>query len=88
MKPRTVHAWPAACNLSISGEYLSVAPTTVKDYVAAGLIKTVELPGNTLRDKGGGIISRAGSRKMRKIFIMLSELDRFLEQIRTEEDRA
>jgi hypothetical protein len=76
--------WPRLLDIHLSAAYLSVGESTIRDYVADKILRTVELPGSTLRDKSGSVISRAGARRIAKILIDRADLDRLIDERKAE----
>jgi hypothetical protein len=58
---------PRLLTVDQAGAYLAVGGATIRDYVAAGILEPVELPGSTLREPGGRIIAQPGARRLAKI---------------------
>jgi hypothetical protein len=72
--------WPRLLDIHLSAQYYSVGESTIRDYVADGILKPVELPGSTLRDKSGAIITHAKARRIAKILIAKEDLDRLIDE--------
>jgi hypothetical protein len=80
MSDRIISVWPRLLDIHLAAQYLSIGESTIRDYVAEGILCPVELPGSTLKDKNGKVIARAGSRRIAKILIDREDLDRLIEQ--------
>ncbi len=76
----TLAVWPRLLDLHLAATYLSISESTVRDYVAEGLLVPVPLPGSTLRDRRGKIVSRAGQRRIAKLLFAKEDLDRFVDE--------
>lgn len=77
---RTVNiaAWPRLLDIHLASAYCSVGDRTVEDWIHEGLLTPVPMPGSTLRDRQGHIITPASRRRIAKILIERSELDRLI----------
>jgi hypothetical protein len=72
--------WPRLLDLHLAAQYLSVGESTVRDYIADGLLTAVQLPGSTLRDKAGNIVAHARARRISKILLDKADLDKLIDQ--------
>jgi hypothetical protein len=72
-EPRLLDVYKAAA-------YLCVGPQTVRDWVAAGLLSVVPMPGSTLRNRHGQVIAPASKRRIAKILIDRADLDRLIDE--------
>jgi hypothetical protein len=71
-----VAVWPRLLDVHLAAIYMSVGEGTIWDWIADGLLQPVQMPGTFLRDKNGRVIARPRSRKIVKILIDRSDLDR------------
>ncbi len=72
--------WPRLLDLRLAAKYCSVGSRTVEDWIHEGLLTPVGMPGSTLRDKQGDVIVHASQRKIAKILIDKSDLDRLIDE--------
>jgi hypothetical protein len=79
-KTRTIARWPRLLDVRLAAQYYSVGESTIRDYISDKILQTVELPGSTLRDKRGNVITRAGARIIAKILIDREDLDRLINE--------
>jgi hypothetical protein len=85
-RPRpTLATWPRLLDVHLAAAYLSVGESTIRDYVAERILRPVELPGSTLRDRAGQIITPASRRRIAKILIDRTDLDGLIESRKGEE---
>jgi hypothetical protein len=73
-------AWPRLLDVHLAALYLSVGESTIRDYVAEQILEPVQLPGSILRDKSGSVITHAKARKISKILLDRSDLDRLVRE--------
>lgn len=71
--------WPRLLDIHLAAQYLSLGESTLRDYVADGLLKPVELPGSILRDKQGNVIAHGKGRRLAKILLDRVDMDAFVE---------
>ena len=76
----TLACWPRLLDVHLAACYLSVGKQTVRDYVVAGLLKPVELPGSILRDRNGKVVASPGQRKIAKLLLAREDLDAFVDE--------
>ena len=76
----TLACWPRLMDVHLAAIYLSVGESTIRDYVAGGILRSVEMPGSTLRDRAGNIVAPAKNRKLAKIMLDKMDLDKFIEE--------
>jgi len=55
-----------------------VGESTVRDYIVENILTPVPMPGSTLRDRSGNIITSAGRRRIAKILIDRDDLDKLV----------
>jgi hypothetical protein len=72
--------WPRLLSLDLSAAYCSVGSRTLEDWIHAGLITPVPMPGSTIKDKAGNVIATAGRRRIAKILIDKADLDRLIDE--------
>jgi hypothetical protein len=65
---------------SHSGHHTCLGISTLRDYVADGLLTPVQMPGSILREKNGKVIAHARTRKIAKILIDKSDLDNLINE--------
>ena len=75
----TLAAWPRLLDIHLSAFYGSISESTVRDWIADGLLKPVPMPGSTLRDKRGCIISHSKNRRIAKVLIDRADLDALID---------
>ena len=80
--PLTLAAWPRLLDVHLAAAYCSVGESTVRDWVSAGLLRSVEMPGSTLRDDHGQVVASAARRRIAKILIDRGDLDRLIDERR------
>lgn len=76
----TLAVWPRLFDVHLAALYLSVGESTIRDYVSAGLLVPVEMPGSTLRDRGGAVIASADRRRIAKLLFDRADLDGFVDE--------
>lgn len=76
--------WPRLLDIHSAAAYSSVGESTIRDWIADQILKPVEMPGSTLRDKAGKVIAHAKARRIAKILIDRVDLDRLIEQRKRE----
>lgn len=80
--PRTerpaLPGWPRLLDLRLAASYCSVGSRTLEDWIHAGLLTPVPMPGSTLR-KSGQVVAPAGRRRIAKILIDRADLDRLID---------
>jgi hypothetical protein len=76
----TLATWPRLLSLDLSATYCSVGSRTVEDWIHAGLLTPVPMPGSTLKDNQGNIIASAAKRRIVKILIAREDLDRLIDE--------
>jgi hypothetical protein len=80
-----VACWPRLLDIHRAAAYLSVGEATIRDYVNDKILVPIPMPGSTLRDKSGKIIAHAKARKIAKILIDKADLDRLIDERRSEQ---
>ena len=75
----TVAAWPRLLDIHLSAVYGSVGESTVRDWIADGLLKPVAMPGSILRDKRGCIVAHGRNRRIAKVLIDRADLDSLID---------
>ena len=80
----SVACWPRLLDVHLAAAYLSVGEQTIRDYVADGILRPVEMPGSTLRDRNGKPIAHARDRRIAKILITREDLDRLIDERRAQ----
>jgi hypothetical protein len=77
-------SWPRLLDVRTTAAYLSVSESTVRDYVHAGILVPIPLPGSALRQPGGRIVASCRDRRMTKLLFDRLDLDAFVERIKKE----
>lgn len=80
----TLTCWPRLLDIHSAAAYSSVGESTVRDWIADQILKPVEMPGSTLRDKAGNVIAHAKARRIVKILIDRADLDKLIDQRKRE----
>jgi hypothetical protein len=70
---------PRLLDVQKAAAYASVGPQTIRDWVAAKLLPTIQMPGSTLR-RNGHIVAPANKRRIAKILIDRADLDALIEE--------
>jgi hypothetical protein len=79
---RALACWPRLLDIHLAAQYLSVGESTVRDYVNDKILIPVKLPGSTLRDRSGRVISYSKNRRITKILIDRADLDKLIDERR------
>jgi excisionase family DNA binding protein len=79
---QTLAAWTRLLDIHLAAAYLSVGESTIRDWIADGMISPVRLPGSTLRSRSGRIISHSKHRRIVKILLDREDLNRFIKSIK------
>jgi hypothetical protein len=74
--------WPRLLDIHLAAAYLSVGEATIRDWIADGIISPVRLPGSTLRERNGRVITHSKNRRIAKILIDREDLNGFIESIK------
>ena len=75
-----IATWPRLLDIHLAAAYSSVGARTIEDWIHDGLLEPVRMPGSTLKDKAGNIIAPAGRRRIAKILIDRTDLDRLIDE--------
>jgi hypothetical protein len=78
----TIACWPEAMDLETIGAYTSTSTATARDWVRAGLLQPLKLPGSCIRARNGRVILRPQDHELHKIIIMKTDVDAFLARCR------
>ena len=78
-----LHAWPRLLDVHLAAAYLGLSASTVRDYVHAGLLQPVGLPGSRLRHSKA-TIARPQDRNLVKLLFDRKDLDLFVDQRKEE----
>jgi hypothetical protein len=62
---------------------MRVGEATIRDWIADGLLKPVQMPGTFLCDKKRRVIARPRSRRIAKILIDRSDLEAMIERYKS-----
>lgn len=65
--------------------HCGVGVQTIRDWVKAGILTPVRLPGSLIRDDGGRIISKPQDRRIHKFLFDVRDLDAFIDRLKAEE---
>ena len=65
-----------------AAEYLGVSTWTLRDYVAAGILRPISLPGGRLKSNGKDVAAASPSRTIRKLLFDIGDLDKLVEASR------
>ena len=86
MKERaiTLATWPRLMDLSTAAAYTCLGISTLRDYVNDGILASVQMPGSTLRGRGGRVIAHSKVRRIAKILIDRADLDKLIDQRKAE----
>jgi hypothetical protein len=76
---------PRLLDLHLAAIYCSVGERTISDWISDKILNPVPMPGSTLRDKHGRIISRASQRKIVKILIDRKDIDALIDSRKGQE---
>jgi hypothetical protein len=77
--------WPRLLDIHLAAQYLSLSKQAIYDYVAAGILTPVSMPGCLLRSRTGGqVIARPEQRRMAKILLDKNDLDRLIDAKKAE----
>ena len=79
-----VTTWPRLLNVHLAAAYLSIGECVLRDYVHAGILVPVALPGSALRQAGGRVVAGCRDRRMTKLFFDRLDLDQFVERLKEE----
>ncbi len=74
-----IAAWPRLLDIHLAAAYLSVGESTIRDYVADGILQPISLPGSTLRGKSGNVIAHSRARRIVKLLFAREDLDQFVD---------
>jgi hypothetical protein len=74
----TLAAWPEAMSLEVGALYSSTSVSTLRDWVADGLLKPLRLPGTFIRAKNGTVITRPRAHSLKKIIVLKADIDELL----------
>jgi hypothetical protein len=84
VKPEKASPWPRLLDVRTTAAYLSVGESTVRDYVHAGILVPVALPGSALRQAGGRVIAGCRDRNMKKLLFDRLDLDALVDRLKEE----
>ena len=76
----TLTVWPRLLSVKTAATYSGVGPATIRDWIAAGVLTAVPMPGSTLRNRHGKTIAAADRRRIAKILIDRTDLDRLIDE--------
>lgn len=77
--------YPRLLDVHDSAKYCGIAPTTIRDYVNAGILHPVPMPGSTIRNKKNGrILTTPRDRSMRKVLLDVRDLNAFIDRLKEE----
>jgi hypothetical protein len=78
LHPRLLPYRPAA-------HYLGISVSTLRDYVHAGILKPVQMPGSLIREDGGRVIAKPQHRAMNKHLFDLQDLNSLIDRLKAEQ---
>ena len=67
-------------DVATAAAYLCVGPQTVRDWIVDKLLEPVRMPGSTIRNKKGQIITPASAHRIGKLLLDRNDLDRLIDQ--------
>jgi len=76
--------WPRLLDVHLAARYLSVGETTVRDWVACGILRNVTMPGSALREPGGRVVAQPQDRRMVKLLLDIQDLDALVDRLKEE----
>ena len=80
MQKPSISIMPRLVDLKTGAFFCGVGKRTLEDWIAAGLLIPVAMPGSTLRDKQGNIIASAGKRRICKILLDVRDLEALIDE--------
>jgi len=70
---------PRLMGVREAAQYLSISAWTVRDWVKAGLLRPVALPGSIRRARGGRVVARPEDYILNRVLIDRRDLDALIE---------
>lgn len=76
--------WPRLLNIHLAARFLSVGTDTVRDWIHAGVLSPVPLPGSALRERGGRVVLGPRDRRLNKICLDIRDLNKMIDRLKAE----